>query len=117
MTISGRSQWHEARAIELAVSAYLSSRPLKRRLWAESGRESAKDCLQQEAQKLPQPGEDEAEVVADRREDGVGGIAGTALEVIATQVTIVFHVADDRLDGGATLQLAFDGAEDAAFLA
>ncbi len=31
---------------------------------------------QDQAQKHPQPGEDEAEVVADGGEDGVGGIAG-----------------------------------------
>ena len=34
------------------------------------------------------------EVVADPGEDGVGGIAGTAFEGAAAEVTFGFHVAD-----------------------
>ena len=55
--------------------------------------------------------------MADGGEDGVGGIAVTALEVIAAEVPVVFHVADHRLDGGAAPEFALDPAEDAAFLA
>ena len=64
----------------------------------------------------PQPGEDASEVIADRGQDGVGGIAGTAFEVAAAEMTFGFHVADPGLDGGSTSQFAFDRAEDAALL-
>ena len=40
-----------------------------------------------------------------------------AFEVAAAEVTFGFHVADHGLDGGATSQLALDGAEHAALLA
>jgi len=50
-------------------------------------------------QQKPQPGEDEAEVVADGGEDDVGGIALAALEMAATEVPIGLHVADHGLDG------------------
>ena len=55
--------------------------------------------------------------MADSGQDGVGGIAGMALEVAAAEVAFFLHVADERLDGGAPTQLSFDGAEDAALLA
>ena len=54
--------------------------------------------------------------VADRGEDGVGGIAGTAFEVAAAEMTFGFHVADYGLYGGSTSQFAFDRARDAALL-
>jgi transposase len=40
-----------------------------------------------------------------------------ALEVTAAEMAFLLHVADERLDGGASPQLAFDDAEDAALLA
>ena len=40
-----------------------------------------------------------------------------ALEVAAAEVAFLLHMADERLDGGASPQLAFDDAEDAALLA
>ena len=49
----------------------------------------------------PQPGEDEAEVVADGSEDGVGGVAGGSLEIAASEVALSLHVSDHGLDGGA----------------
>jgi hypothetical protein len=58
---------------------------------------------QYQEQKLPEPGEDEAEVVADGGEDGIGGIAGAALEMAAAEVTVGFQwpitasMADRRL--------------------
>src|SRR4029077_3363811 len=67
-----------------------------------------------EAQQDPQPGEDEAQVVADCGEDGVRGVAGTALEVAAAEVAVGFHVSDHSLDGGSAPQFALDDAEDAA---
>jgi hypothetical protein len=72
---------------------------------------------QDEAQQDPQPGEDEAQVVADCGEDGVRGVAGTALEVAAAEVAVGFHVSDHSLDGGSAPQFALDDAEDAALLA
>ena len=68
------------------------------------------------AQNHPQPGEDKAEVVADGAEDGIGGIAGAALEIAAAEMALCFHVPDDSFDGGATPELTFDAAEDAALL-
>jgi hypothetical protein len=72
---------------------------------------------QDEAQQGPQPGEDEAQVVADCGKDGVRGVAGAALEVAAAEVTVGFHVSDHSFDGGAAPQFALDDAEDAALLA
>jgi hypothetical protein len=63
------------------------------------------------------PGEDEAEIVSDGTEDDVGGVAGGAFEVAATEVPIGLHVADGGLDGGTAPQFAFDAAEHAALLA
>lgn len=68
------------------------------------------------AQKNPQPREDAPEVVPDGGEDGVGGIAGTAFEIAAAEVTLGFHVADHGLDGGSSPQFAFDDAEHTALL-
>ena len=47
----------------------------------------------------------------------VGGIAGAALEVAASEVAFCLEVSDDGLDGGAAAQLTLDDTEDAAFLA
>ena len=55
--------------------------------------------------------------MADRCEDGVGGIACTAFEIAAPEVTIALHVADHRLDRGTPSQLTFDDAEHATLLA
>jgi len=60
---------------------------------------STQDCNQDEEQKLPQPSEEEAEVVADRRENGIGGVAGTAFEMAAAAVTIGLHVTNHSFDG------------------
>jgi hypothetical protein len=54
--------------------------------------------------------------VADGGEDGVGGIAGTTLEIAATEVTFGLHVADHGFDGGAASGLALDGTEDTTLL-
>ena len=55
--------------------------------------------------------------MADGGEDGVGGVAGAALEIAAAEMALGLHVADHGLDGGAASQFALDGAEDAALLA
>ena len=71
---------------------------------------------QDEEQKLSQPCEDEAEIVADGGEDGIGGISGSAFEMAAAEVSFGLHVADHGFDGGSAAEFAFDDAEDAAFL-
>lgn len=52
--------------------------------------------------------------MADGAEDDVGSVSGAAFEIAATEVAVVFQVADHGLDGGAAAQLAFDAAEHAA---
>jgi hypothetical protein len=54
--------------------------------------------------------------VAGRGEDRVGCIACAAFEVAACEVTNGLHVTDHGFDGGSAPELAFDDAEDAAFL-
>jgi hypothetical protein len=49
-------------------------------------------------------------------EDGVGCVSGATFEIAAAEVTLGFHLADHGLDGGASSQFAFDGAEHAALL-
>src|SRR5262249_11048824 len=56
----------------------------------------------------PQPPEEEAEVVAGRREDGVGGIALAVPEIVPAHTVLCLHVADDGLDGGPPAHLALD---------
>ena len=69
-----------------------TSRPLRIHFERDLGREGAQESVHDQTQKNPQPGEDEAKVVADRCEDGVGGIAVTALEIAAAEVTFALHV-------------------------
>ncbi len=59
------------------------SRPLRINFERDWGREGLQECVQDQTQKNPRPGEDEAKVVADRCEDGVGGIAFTTFEIAA----------------------------------
>jgi len=54
------------------------------------------------------------EVIADGSEHGVDGVAGRMGKIIAAHAMLGFHVADDRLDGGPSPQLAFDALGDAA---
>ena len=54
--------------------------------------------------------------MADSAEDGVGGVAVAAFEIAAAEVAVCLDVADHGLDCGATSELAFDDAEDAALL-
>lgn len=60
-------------------------------------------------QKHGQPGDEQAQIVADGDQDGVDGIAGGAGKVVAFQQAIGLGMADDRLDGISSPQLAFDG--------
>jgi len=62
-------------------------------------RETVEDRDEDQGQKKPQPVEDEAEIVADSAEHGVGVVAMTALEVIAAEMAVALQVSDHRLDG------------------
>ena len=53
-----------------------------------------------QGQESPEPGEDAPEVVSGGGEDGIGSIAGVALEIAASEVALLLHVADEGLDGG-----------------
>jgi hypothetical protein len=55
--------------------------------------------------------------VGDGGEDGVGGVAGSSLEIAAAEMALSFHMADHGLDSGTASQFALDGAEHAALLA
>ena len=55
-----------------------------------------------------EPPDQEAEVVADGGEYGVDGVAGAVSEIIAAHAVLGLEMADDRLDGGPPLELAFD---------
>ena len=46
-------------------------------------------------------------MAADGKDD-VGGIALAALEIAAAEVPVALHVTDDRPDGGAAREIAFD---------
>ena len=63
---------------------------------------------QDRAQKRLQPFEDEAEVVADGGQHGVGVVAVLPLEVVAAEMACGLHVSDHRLDGRAAPELALD---------
>ena len=63
----------------------------------------------------PQLPEDQAQILADNAQDDVDGIDLSALEIVAVQKPVGFHVSDDRLDGVASFQLASDALCHAAF--
>jgi hypothetical protein len=44
-------------------------------------------------------------------------LTGATFEIATAEVTFCLHMSDHRLDGGAPSELAFEAAEDPAFLA
>jgi hypothetical protein len=60
--------------------------------------------------------EDEAEVVTDRGENGIGGVTLATFEMASAEVSICLQMTDHGFDGRSAPELAFDDAEDAAFL-
>ncbi len=56
------------------------------------------------------------EVITDGGEHGVDGIAGAVSEMIAAHAVLGLEMANDRLDGGPPLELAFDLGRDVALL-
>jgi len=55
------------------------------------------------------------EVVADRRENGIGVVVAT-FEMAAAKVSVCLQVADHGFDGGSASELAAGDTEDAALL-
>ena len=82
------------------------SRPLRSRFDGWLDGEGPDEGEKDDAQNHPQPGEEEAKVITDGAEDGIGGVAGAAFEIATAEMTFCLHVADHRLDGGATSELA-----------
>jgi hypothetical protein len=78
--------------------------------------ERSKKGGEDRAQQKPQPVEQEAEVVADGREHGVDGIAGTVSEMVAAHAVLGLEMTDHRLDGSAPFHVALDLRGDAALL-
>jgi hypothetical protein len=78
---------------------------------------SCKQDLQQGAQKLLEPAQEEAEVVTGGGEHRVDAVAVTAFEVISAHPVLGLDMPNDRLDGGAAAHLAADRGGDAAHLA
>jgi hypothetical protein len=89
----------------------LHCRPLKSWFDGWAGAEGLDEGEKNETQNHPQLGEEQAQVVADRAEDGIDSVAGAAFEIATPETTFRLHVADHGLDGGTTSELAFDAAE------
>jgi len=85
------------------------------RLKCERPKES-KESYENDAQQKPQPVEKEAEVVADRGEHGVDGVADAVSEVIVAHAVLGLEMTDYGLDGRTPFHLAFDLWSDAALL-
>src|SRR5215472_1646905 len=68
-------------------------------------------------QKLCQPAEQQAEVVAGGGKDGVDAVALGSLEQVAAHAVLGLEMADNRLDGSAAPHLAADPGADPADLA
>src|ERR1700732_391051 len=84
---------------------------------SEAGhRDGASKDPQQGAQKLLEPAQEQAEVVAGGGEDRVDAVTMSAFEVVATHPMAVLEMADHGLDGGAASHLAADGLGDPADL-
>src|ERR1700682_592441 len=85
---------------------------------SEAGRQDgASKDQQQGAQKLLEPAQEQAEVVAGGGQNSVDAVAVTALEIVATHPVVVLEMADHGLDGGAAAHLAADGLGDPSDLA
>ena len=70
-----------------------------------SGKSAARGAPREEAQKPPQPAQEESEVVAGGGEHGVGAVAVAAREMIAAPSVLGFEVLDSRPDRGAAFYL------------
>lgn len=73
--------------------------------------------FQDQRQKSPQVGEDQADVVACAAKDCVKGVAHGAFEGASGQASIGFHVAYGGFDGGPSAEFAFERKRHRAALA
>ena len=78
---------------------------------------AGEDRHDEDTPKGGEPGEESAEVVACGGEDGVGGVAMGAGEIVSAHAVLGLGVTDDRFDRRAAAELALDGFGDAASLA
>src|SRR4051794_24329706 len=78
--------------------------------WSREGRQ---DKVQQESE----PPQEKAEVVARRRQHGIGSIASSPGQVIAPHSVLVLEVTDRGLYGGTSAERALDGGGEPALLA
>lgn len=62
-----------------------------------------------EGAKSSEPGEEQSDVVSGSDQDGVGGVAASALQPVALEFSIGLHVADDRFDGASAAQFPLEG--------
>ena len=58
---------------------------------------------------MPQPGEEETEVISCGGEDGVDCFALGPSQVVALHAMLILDVANERLDGNSASHLVFDG--------
>ena len=90
------------------VAAYILSSSVKNVVsgWDDLHPEGQldEDSEQQELE----PADEASEAVSDGGQDGVGGVAVAVPEIVAGHSMLGLEMADDRLDGGAPAQLAFD---------
>src|SRR5215211_6165521 len=77
----------------------------------------AEQSQDQGTQKRRQPPQQEGEVVADGRQDGIDAVTLTTFQMIAPHVVLGFHMPDHRLDRRASLHLALEGCRGPAHLA
>src|SRR5256886_17492323 len=73
------------------------------------GLEGVPKDQREDAQKLLEPAQEQAEVVAGSGEHGVDAIAIAAGEIVAAHAVILLEVADDGFDGGAPAHLSAAG--------
>jgi len=66
--------------------------------------------LQQQAQRSAEPPEQQADVLAEATQHSVNLVAVAPEQVIAVEVAVAFHVADDRLNRRTTAHFTLDGA-------
>jgi len=71
---------------------------------------------EKDLQKLPEPPEQEREVVAGGGKDGVDGVAPLVGEMVAAHAVLYLDMADHRFDGVTTAHLALDLRRDPTLL-
>ena len=81
-----------------------------------SALEREEECGEQ-TQKLPEPSQQEGEVVSGGGQNGIDGIPLFASEIIPVHSVFALEVSNDGFDRRSSSHLALDGGRDAALLA